>query len=147
MKPVFSLRFNVFFPISANFPESVVDNLPADISTGIYYGWARVDNGDIHKMVMSIGWNPYYKNTKKSMVRPCLYLVCKHLQAIELISLHQMVWFNSGIVDLYVLCLILSFCLTGNTCDPHLWGGFLRSDIECGHGRLRPPWKRIQFTW
>ncbi|XP_016360759.1 riboflavin kinase isoform X2 [Sinocyclocheilus anshuiensis] len=52
---------------TANFPESVVDNLPADISTGIYYGWACVDNGDIHKMVMSIGWNPYYKNTKKSM--------------------------------------------------------------------------------
>ncbi|XP_016409042.1 riboflavin kinase-like isoform X1 [Sinocyclocheilus rhinocerous] len=52
---------------TANFPESVVDNLPADISTGIYYGWARMDNGDIHKMVMSIGWNPYYKNTKKSM--------------------------------------------------------------------------------
>ncbi|KAB5567763.1 hypothetical protein PHYPO_G00236600 [Pangasianodon hypophthalmus] len=52
---------------TANFPESVVDSLPADISTGIYYGWARVDNGDIHKMVMSIGWNPYYKNVKKSM--------------------------------------------------------------------------------
>ncbi|KAF4070545.1 hypothetical protein AMELA_G00286520 [Ameiurus melas] len=52
---------------TANFPESVVDGLPADISTGIYYGWARVDNGDIHKMVMSIGWNPYYKNVKKSM--------------------------------------------------------------------------------
>lgn len=52
---------------TANFPESVVDSLPADISTGIYYGWARVDNGDIHKMVMSIGWNPYYQNTKKSM--------------------------------------------------------------------------------
>ncbi|MCI4381202.1 hypothetical protein PGIGA_G00248720 [Pangasianodon gigas] len=52
---------------TANFPESVVDSLPADISTGIYYGWARVDSGDIHKMVMSIGWNPYYKNVKKSM--------------------------------------------------------------------------------
>ncbi|CAB1456490.1 unnamed protein product [Pleuronectes platessa] len=52
---------------TANFPDSVVDNLPADISTGIYYGWACVGNGDLHKMVMSIGWNPYYKNTKKSM--------------------------------------------------------------------------------
>ncbi|XP_056319133.1 riboflavin kinase [Danio aesculapii] len=52
---------------TANFPESVVDSLPTDISTGIYYGWARLDNGDIHKMVMSIGWNPYYKNKKKSM--------------------------------------------------------------------------------
>ncbi|CAI5650179.1 unnamed protein product [Oreochromis niloticus] len=52
---------------TANFPDSVVDNLPADINTGIYYGWACVGNGDVYKMVMSIGWNPYYKNTKKSM--------------------------------------------------------------------------------
>uniref|UniRef100_H2SAM8 Riboflavin kinase n=1 Tax=Takifugu rubripes TaxID=31033 RepID=H2SAM8_TAKRU len=52
---------------TANFPDSVVDNLPADISTGIYYGWASLSNGDVYKMVMSIGWNPYYKNTKKSM--------------------------------------------------------------------------------
>ncbi|KAB0400639.1 hypothetical protein E2I00_019506 [Balaenoptera physalus] len=51
----------------ANFPEQVVDNLPTDVSTGIYYGWASVGSGDVHKMVVSIGWNPYYKNTKKSM--------------------------------------------------------------------------------
>ncbi|ERE77599.1 riboflavin kinase-like protein [Cricetulus griseus] len=51
----------------ANFPEQVVDNLPADVSTGIYYGWASVGSGDVHKMVVSIGWNPYYKNVKKSM--------------------------------------------------------------------------------
>lgn len=37
------------------------------LDTGVYYGWARVDNGDIHKMVMSVGWNPFYKNNKKSM--------------------------------------------------------------------------------
>ncbi|MEQ2211950.1 hypothetical protein XENOCAPTIV_021771, partial [Xenoophorus captivus] len=55
----------------ANFPDSVVDSLPADVSTGIYYGWACVGNSDIHKMVTSIGWNPYYKNTKKSM---CSYM-------------------------------------------------------------------------
>ncbi|XP_006009162.1 riboflavin kinase [Latimeria chalumnae] len=52
---------------TANFPDSVVDNLPPDLSTGIYFGWACVGNGDVLKMVMSIGWNPYYKNTKKSM--------------------------------------------------------------------------------
>ncbi|XP_028002115.2 riboflavin kinase [Eptesicus fuscus] len=52
---------------TANFPEQVVDNLPADVSTGIYYGWASVGTGEVHKMVVSIGWNPYYKNTKKSM--------------------------------------------------------------------------------
>merc|ERR1711872_147458 len=52
---------------TANFPDDVVDDLPEEITTGIYYGWAKVDNGPTHKMVMSIGWNPYYKNTKKSM--------------------------------------------------------------------------------
>ena len=46
----------------------MVEGLPAETTTGIYYGWARVDNGPIYKMVMSIGWNPYYKNEKKSMV-------------------------------------------------------------------------------
>ena len=57
-----------YIPFPANFPESVVENLPADIGTGIYYGWASLGNGDVYKMVMSIGWNPFYKNTKKSMV-------------------------------------------------------------------------------
>ncbi|KAK7812807.1 hypothetical protein U0070_019833 [Myodes glareolus] len=51
---------------TANFPEQVLDSLPADISTGIYSGWASVRSGAIHKMV-SIGWNPYYKNVTKSM--------------------------------------------------------------------------------
>ncbi|XP_029199635.2 riboflavin kinase-like isoform X2 [Acropora millepora] len=52
---------------TANFPVSVVENLPEAISTGIYYGWASVNRGPVYKMVMSIGWNPFYKNTKKSM--------------------------------------------------------------------------------
>ncbi|XP_069481946.1 riboflavin kinase [Ambystoma mexicanum] len=51
---------------TANFPEDVVDNLPSDICTGIYFGWGCVGNGVVHKMVMSIGWNPFYQNTKKS---------------------------------------------------------------------------------
>ncbi|XP_015766595.1 PREDICTED: riboflavin kinase-like isoform X2 [Acropora digitifera] len=52
---------------TANFPVSVVENLPEAISTGIYFGWASVNRGPVYKMVMSIGWNPFYKNTKKSM--------------------------------------------------------------------------------
>jgi len=47
----------------------VVEHLPEEMGTGIYYGWAKVDNGQVHKMVLSVGWNPYYKNEKKSMVR------------------------------------------------------------------------------
>uniref|UniRef100_A0A8C5MTR6 riboflavin kinase n=1 Tax=Leptobrachium leishanense TaxID=445787 RepID=A0A8C5MTR6_9ANUR len=53
--------------LQPNFPEHVVDSLPDDLNTGIYYGWGCVGDGDVHKMVMSIGWNPFYKNTKKSV--------------------------------------------------------------------------------
>ena len=52
---------------TANFPDEVVNELPQEINTGVYYDWARVDNGPVHKMVMSIGWNLYFRNVKKSM--------------------------------------------------------------------------------
>lgn len=54
--------------VPANFPEDVVKSLPEAVNRGIYFGWASVDNGPVYKMVMSIGWNPYYDNTEKSMV-------------------------------------------------------------------------------
>lgn len=52
---------------TANFPEAVIENLPLTFDTGIYYGWATIDKGPIFKMVVSVGWNPYYKNEKKSV--------------------------------------------------------------------------------
>ncbi|CAH1788203.1 unnamed protein product, partial [Owenia fusiformis] len=52
---------------TANFPEEVVDELPPSLPTGVYFGWASVDGGPIYKMVMSVGWNPFYNNEKKSM--------------------------------------------------------------------------------
>lgn len=52
---------------TANYGPEVVDNLPKGIETGVYYGFANVANSTVHKMVMSIGWNPYYHNEKKSM--------------------------------------------------------------------------------
>ena len=55
--------------LSANFPDNVVEKLPEDFDAGIYYGWASVDGGIVHRMVMSIGWNPFYHNSKKTMVR------------------------------------------------------------------------------
>lgn len=52
---------------TANFPEDVVDSLPKGFTAGAYYGWASVDDGAVHKMVLSVGWNPFYNNTKRSM--------------------------------------------------------------------------------
>ena len=51
---------------TANFPEEVVAQLPA-LGEGVYFGWARVSAREVIGMVMSLGWNPYYKNTHKSV--------------------------------------------------------------------------------
>ena len=63
--PVLTLPF--VWP-SANYPEDVVEGLPQELPLGVYYGWGNVDDGEVYKMVLSVGWNLYYKNTKKSMV-------------------------------------------------------------------------------
>ena len=59
---------------TANFPEEVVKALPSPLTTGVYYGWARVDNGEVYKMVMSIGLNPYYDNKMRSMETHVLHV-------------------------------------------------------------------------
>jgi len=60
--------------VSANFEEDVVATLREEFECGIYCGWASVDNGHVYKMVMSVGFNPFYNNTKKTMV--CIS--CRH---------------------------------------------------------------------
>ncbi|PIA13533.1 riboflavin kinase [Coemansia reversa NRRL 1564] len=58
---------------TANLPETVVENTLSDISIrpsqhipiGIYYGWAKVEK-EVYPMVLSLGWNPYFHNEKRS---------------------------------------------------------------------------------
>lgn len=60
------------------------------VKTGIYYGFARVYEDhvgaetkgafspadlEILPMVMSLGWNPYYKNEKLTAVREVFFLL------------------------------------------------------------------------
>ncbi|KAI9089476.1 hypothetical protein DFS34DRAFT_639351 [Phlyctochytrium arcticum] len=52
---------------TANLPDEVADHAGKTLDTGIYYGWAGVGScKDVHPMVMSFGWNPFYKNEKRS---------------------------------------------------------------------------------
>lgn len=39
-----------------------------ECETGVYYGWSQIGNKGttVYPMVMSLGWNPYYNNEKKS---------------------------------------------------------------------------------
>jgi riboflavin kinase len=52
---------------TANFSDEVVDKLPENAQQGVYWGWASVENGPVHRMVMSIGKNLFYNNEKKTM--------------------------------------------------------------------------------
>lgn len=84
---------------TANFPGEVVDNLPASLDTGVYFGWASVDN-KVYQMVMSVGWNPFYKNIKKSMETHILHnfeedFYGKELRVIMLGYIRQEASFNS----------------------------------------------------
>ncbi|KAJ3140398.1 riboflavin kinase [Physocladia obscura] len=52
---------------SANLPEDVSQYAGQFIETGILYGWASIsDSSTVYPMVMSFGWNPFYKNEKRS---------------------------------------------------------------------------------
>ncbi|XP_045596021.1 riboflavin kinase isoform X2 [Procambarus clarkii] len=69
---------------TANFPQHVVEQLPEEVTTGIYYGWAKVEDGPTCKMVMSIGWNPYYNNKKKSMETHIMHVFNEDFYGSEL---------------------------------------------------------------
>ncbi|EDQ88022.1 uncharacterized protein MONBRDRAFT_26753 [Monosiga brevicollis MX1] len=59
-------RLHLCFVWTANFPEDVVESLPTNMEQGIYYGWSQVGSGPVYAAVMSVGWNPFYKNEKRS---------------------------------------------------------------------------------
>ena len=47
---------------TANLDDSAISKLP-DGEVGVYFGWASL-SGKKYKMVVSIGWNPFFKNEK-----------------------------------------------------------------------------------
>ena len=74
------ITFSTWLSFIANYPEHVVERLPPDLVSGVYYGWASVDQGPVYKMVMSVGWNPQWQNEKRSMVCVCV-CVCVCVRA------------------------------------------------------------------
>lgn len=52
---------------TANLPSDVSESVSTVLSTGIYYGYASVGTSpETWAMVMSYGWNPFYKNEKRT---------------------------------------------------------------------------------
>lgn len=52
---------------TANLDTYTVSQLPSSVANGIYFGWAKVDEHRVAKTVVSIGWNPYFKNSTRSV--------------------------------------------------------------------------------
>lgn len=52
---------------TANLPTSAFSNVLSDHVCGIYLGWAGLSNRGVFKMVMSVGWNPYFDNSEKTV--------------------------------------------------------------------------------
>lgn len=60
--------------ISANLSTTGYSDLLTEYPSGVYFGWAGLSNHGIYKMVMSIGWNPYFNNTEKTIVSVIHYI-------------------------------------------------------------------------
>ncbi|CAD6197107.1 unnamed protein product [Caenorhabditis auriculariae] len=52
---------------TANLDDEVLENLPKSLICGVYYGLARVGNGEVYKTALSIGLNPHYGNERKTL--------------------------------------------------------------------------------
>ena len=62
---------------TANIPIEEYAEVLGAIPMGVYCAFAQVE-GDpaVHMSAMSIGWNPFYKNDKKTIVRPLVHSTC-----------------------------------------------------------------------
>lgn len=52
---------------TANLSAENFSDVLSEHTSGVYFGWARLSSRGIYKMVMSIGWNPYFDNTEKTI--------------------------------------------------------------------------------
>lgn len=52
---------------TANISTTDYPTLLSEHPSGVYFGWAGLSNRGVYKMVMSIGWNPYFNNTEKTI--------------------------------------------------------------------------------
>uniref|UniRef100_A0ACD5UMB4 Uncharacterized protein n=1 Tax=Avena sativa TaxID=4498 RepID=A0ACD5UMB4_AVESA len=52
---------------TANLPVDKFSDILSEHTSGVYFGWAGLSEGGIYKMVMSVGWNPYFHNSEKTI--------------------------------------------------------------------------------
>ncbi|KAI4318706.1 hypothetical protein MLD38_032381 [Melastoma candidum] len=52
---------------TANLSTNGYSELLTEHPSGVFFGWAALSSSGVYKMVMSIGWNPYFNNKDKTI--------------------------------------------------------------------------------
>uniref|UniRef100_A0A0N5B9T5 riboflavin kinase n=1 Tax=Strongyloides papillosus TaxID=174720 RepID=A0A0N5B9T5_STREA len=52
---------------TANLSPETISQLPNDFENGVYCGFAKVNDGNLHPMVMSFGDNPQFNGAEKTL--------------------------------------------------------------------------------
>ncbi|KAI4320218.1 hypothetical protein MLD38_033723 [Melastoma candidum] len=52
---------------TANLSTDGYSELLSEHPSGVFFGWAALSSRGVYKMVMSIGWNPYFNNKEKTI--------------------------------------------------------------------------------
>lgn len=81
------------YKLVANLSAENFSDVLSDHTSGVYFGWASLLTRGIYKMVMSIGWNPYFDNTEKTIVS-VLYLNWRHLFRYCLFQTQDFIFFQ-----------------------------------------------------
>ncbi|CAD5174975.1 unnamed protein product [Musa acuminata subsp. malaccensis] len=63
----FGLGLKILGIPTANLLAENFSAILSEHNSGVYFGWAGLSTRGIYKMVMSIGWNPYFDNTEKTI--------------------------------------------------------------------------------
>jgi FAD synthase len=76
----------------ANLPDESITPMSSVCKPGVYFGYAQVyglsgQEGKVHPMVMSLGWNPFYKNERLTAV--CVAFFTQHHYHHSLLVTHK----------------------------------------------------------
>ncbi|KAH7568991.1 hypothetical protein JRO89_XS06G0085400 [Xanthoceras sorbifolium] len=52
---------------TANLSAEGYSNVLSEHPSGVYFGWAGLSKRGVFKMAMSVGWNPYFSNSEKTI--------------------------------------------------------------------------------
>lgn len=137
--------------LSANFALDVVQKLPADIETGVYFGWAKVDDGNVHKAVLSIGWNPFYGNNEKSVVSSIqlnsdspLFCTCLPRKLTSRFCVLYFVMIATSAIQVFQLIKFIIW--TGNPYFARVRRRFVWQNSEIVHLRLLATREKLRLT-